>query len=190
MVSKTSENYFLRLAKARKTSYEFSDQKVKDNDLKKILEAGRWSPSCSNTQPWHFIIIKDKERIKKLMMTANYGDFHNDPPLIIALALLKEECVGDGFSCYRGKRTDIQDALLCIGSLAVHLALEARDLGIDSCIVTPFQKEVRQILRIKEEDAVPLLVGFGYEHKKAFQKKRIRRSLSENTSYDYFGGKG
>ena len=48
-------------------------------------------------------MVKNKDSIKKLMMTANYGDFHTDPNLIIALVLIQEKCAGDGFVCFRGK---------------------------------------------------------------------------------------
>ena len=53
----------------------------------------------------------------------------------------------------------------------LNMALEARDLGIDSCIVTPDQDVVKKILRVRKEDAVPLLIGFGYQYHKAFQKR-------------------
>lgn len=56
---------FLSLAKKRKTTYEFSDKLVNDSDIVKILEAGRWAPSCTNTQPWHFIVVKDKKKIEE-----------------------------------------------------------------------------------------------------------------------------
>ena len=35
-----TDNYFLKLTKSRKTTYEFSDQKVSDKDLNNILEDG------------------------------------------------------------------------------------------------------------------------------------------------------
>jgi hypothetical protein len=35
---------------------------VEEDKLKKILEAGRLSPSASNRQDWKFIIVKNKER--------------------------------------------------------------------------------------------------------------------------------
>src|SRR3989344_2581411 len=78
---------FLTLALNRKTTYEFSERKIKDNSILKILEAARWSPSCSNSQPWHFIIIKNAETIKKLINISSYGGFHTDPSLIIAVVL-------------------------------------------------------------------------------------------------------
>lgn len=184
-----ADNYFLKLTKSRKTTYEFSDKKVSDKDLNNILEAGRWAPSCSNIQPWHFVVVKNKDSIKKLMMTANYGDFHTDPNLIIALVLLEEECIGNQFSCYRGKDSNVFDAFMCIGMTCLNMALEARDLGIDSCIITPEQNVVKKILRVNKNDAVPLLLGLGYQDKKAFQKKRERIERSKLVSYEFFGSK-
>ena len=180
--------YFLKLALSRKTTYEFSDKKISDDNLKKILEVARWAPSCSNTQPWHFIIIKDKEKIKRLMMSANYGDFHTDPQLIIALVLMKEKCTGEGFSCFRGKDSGIYDSYMSIGMVGLNMTLEATDLGINSCLITPTQVTAKLILKVKKEDIVPLIIGFGYQSKMAFQKKRERTKLSDIISYEYFGG--
>ncbi|MBT4539754.1 nitroreductase family protein [Candidatus Woesearchaeota archaeon] len=184
-----SNNYFLKLVKSRKTTYEFNDKKVGDNKIKKILDAARWSPSCSNTQPWHFIIIKDKKRIKQLMMTANYGDFHTDPPLMIAFMLEQGKCPGDKHSCYRGADSGTYDSYMSVGMAALNATLEARELGIDSCIITPKQVDAKKILKVKNVDAVPIIVGFGFQKKEAFQKIRERTNLSEITSYESFGGK-
>ena len=178
-----NNNYFLKLAKARKTTYEFSNRKVNDSDLNDILEAGRWAPSCNNTEPWHFVIIKNKETIKKLMMTANYGDFHTDPALMIALVLLSEQCPGEGQSCFRGEDSGVHDSYMCIGMVALNMSLEARDLGIDTCIVTPTEEVAKRILKVKKNNAVPLLLGLGYQDKKAFQKKRERKGLAGIISY-------
>jgi len=189
IISSSSKNYFLNLAKSRKTTYEFTNQKVKESNLKKILEAGRWAPSCTNTQPWHFIIVKNKGRIKQLMMTANYGDFHADPALIIALVLLRDNCPGEGFSCFRGKYSGFYDSFMSVGMAGLNMLLEAQDNNINSFIITPHQKEAKKILKIKKEDYVPLLLGFGYQDKKAFQKKRERNPIESITSYEYFGGR-
>lgn len=184
------KNYFLKLAKTRKTTYEFTDKKVTESNLKSILEAGRWAPSCTNVQPWHFIIVKNKERIKQLMMTANYGDFHTDPALIVALVLLRTKCAGTNFSCFRGTDTGIYDSFMCIAMAGLSMVLEAHDKNINSCMITPEQKKAKKILKVKNEDNVPLLLGFGYQSKNAFQKKRERDNLKSITSHEYLGGRG
>ncbi len=53
----------------RKSIRRFKQTTVPDEDIKKILDAGRWAPSANNTQPWSFIVIKDS-RVLKSMATA------------------------------------------------------------------------------------------------------------------------
>jgi nitroreductase len=45
----------------RKSIRRFKQVPVPDEDITKILDAGRWAPSANNTQPWSFIVIKDRE---------------------------------------------------------------------------------------------------------------------------------
>ena len=52
---------FLELAKKRKTTFEFSNKQVSGKDILKLLEVARWVPSCTNSQPWHFIVIKNEK---------------------------------------------------------------------------------------------------------------------------------
>ena len=49
-----------------KTTQYFTDDKVSDEDTKKILSAGRNAPSAMNTQPWHFTAVTDEEVTKEL----------------------------------------------------------------------------------------------------------------------------
>jgi nitroreductase len=177
---------FLELAKKRKTTYEFSSTAVKEIDVEKILEAGRWSPSCSNSQPWHFVVINDKTLISKLISMAYYGDFHTEPPLVIAIVLRQDLCQGESHSCFTGEDSGVHDSYMSIAMSALSMILEAQYLGIDSCILTPVQKQIKKLLNVNEEDVVPLIVGFGYEKKGAFQKKRERRSLKDIVSYNSY----
>ncbi|MBE6912922.1 MAG: nitroreductase family protein [Ruminococcaceae bacterium] len=49
-----------------KTTQFFTDEKVSDADIEKILSAGVNAPSAMNTQPWHFTAVTDEEVAKKL----------------------------------------------------------------------------------------------------------------------------
>ncbi len=40
--------------------------KVTDDLLERILEAARWAPSGANSQPWEFIVTRDKKKMKKV----------------------------------------------------------------------------------------------------------------------------
>ena len=39
--------------------------KISDKQLEAILEAARWAPSGANTQPWEFIVTRDREKMKR-----------------------------------------------------------------------------------------------------------------------------
>jgi len=44
----------------RKSIRRFEQTPVPDPDIRKILDAGRLAPSANNTQPWSFLVIKDR----------------------------------------------------------------------------------------------------------------------------------
>jgi nitroreductase len=50
----------------RKSIRKFKRTPVPEEDIKKILDAGRFAPSANNTQPWRFVIIKDKALLAKM----------------------------------------------------------------------------------------------------------------------------
>jgi nitroreductase len=55
--------------RGRTSIRRFKGQPVPDGDIEKILDAGRLAPSANNTQPWSFLVIRDKA-ILKLMAGA------------------------------------------------------------------------------------------------------------------------
>lgn len=59
-------NPILKNIKNRRSSIRFESTTVNDEKLNAILESGRWAPSWTNSQPWRFIVIKDKETKEKL----------------------------------------------------------------------------------------------------------------------------
>jgi nitroreductase len=50
----------------RKSIRRFKQTPVPDDDIKKIIEAGRWAPSANNTQPWSFLAIKDRAVLRQM----------------------------------------------------------------------------------------------------------------------------
>jgi nitroreductase len=45
---------------------EFTDEPVGDADLHAITEVARWSGSSTNDQPWRFLVIRDRDVIRRL----------------------------------------------------------------------------------------------------------------------------
>jgi nitroreductase len=51
---------------SRRNVRSFTGQPIPAEDLDQILEAGRRSPSSQNWQPWDFILVTDRERLREL----------------------------------------------------------------------------------------------------------------------------
>lgn len=58
----------LDLIRSRRSVRSFSGKPVDDDLIDKVLEAGRWSPSGMDNQPWRFAVIRD-EALKNSVST-------------------------------------------------------------------------------------------------------------------------
>src|SRR3979409_711869 len=45
---------------------QYSADPVPDDVIDQLLELARWTGSAKNSQPWLFIVVRDKDRLKKL----------------------------------------------------------------------------------------------------------------------------
>ena len=52
---------FLKLVQTRRSIRSFKTDPVPDEYVERIIEAARWAPSGANSQPWEFVVVKDKE---------------------------------------------------------------------------------------------------------------------------------
>jgi nitroreductase len=52
--------------KGRTSIRRFKQAAVPDEDIVKILDAGRLAPSANNTQPWSFLVIKDQVVLRQM----------------------------------------------------------------------------------------------------------------------------
>ncbi len=57
---------FFDAIKKRRSIRHFTAEPVKDEDLRAMLEAARMAPNSHNAQPWHFIIIRDRDLMSRL----------------------------------------------------------------------------------------------------------------------------
>lgn len=63
----------LEIMKTRRSIRRYKQKDVPDELLEKIMEAGRWSPSGDNGQPWRFIVVRDPETKKVMGKIATEG---------------------------------------------------------------------------------------------------------------------
>lgn len=69
---------FLQLVKKRRSIRRFKPDPIPDEYIDKIVEAARWAPSGANSQPWEFVVVKDrptKDRIVDIFKEAGMISF-------------------------------------------------------------------------------------------------------------------
>jgi len=66
-------------------SYE--DKEVPKEIVQRIVEAGRITASSVNKQPWHFIVVEDRDTLAKLGQLARTGPYIADAPLAVAVVI-------------------------------------------------------------------------------------------------------
>lgn len=52
---------------------DFDERPIPDEVLERILDAGRRAPSSKNTQPWEFVVIHDREQLRRLAGVGRYA---------------------------------------------------------------------------------------------------------------------
>ena len=73
--------------KDRRTVRRFTQVPVPDEILTKILEAARWAPSSRDQQPWHLVVVRDKEMLAKIGRIAGTGSFIAEAPVAIGVVM-------------------------------------------------------------------------------------------------------
>ena len=56
----------LNIIRKRRSVRVYKTGKVTDEQLETIFEAARWAPSGANTQPWEFIVTRDRKKMKQV----------------------------------------------------------------------------------------------------------------------------
>lgn len=169
-------NDILEIIKTRRSVRNYKKDKIKEDEILKILEAGRWAPSASNNQPWRFIVIDDEDQIKKIGNIAKILTINNfvaSSPLIIVI--------------YTERKHRWVD--LDCGMCAENMMLEAHSLGISSCFIGAFREnKLKEILNLPKDFYIVGLITFGYPEGEIKAKERIE--LSQLVKYNYYSKEG
>jgi len=155
-------------------AYKTTD--VEEDKLKKILEAGRLSPSASNRQDWKFIVVKNKETKKKLAKAAFGQSFIGEAPVVIVACGTEPETM---LAC--GQATHAVDVSIAFA----YMILEAYELGLGTCWIGAFsEQEAKKILKIPEHIRVVGMTPLGYPDQRPSEK--FRKSLDEIVCYEKY----
>lgn len=158
----------LECIEARRSIRKFKDQEVPDELIEKILGYASWSPSARNSQCWEFIVVKNRETIKKLAEIRGQ-DFVAAAPVVIV-------------AC--GNKDLYSNPVTTVAIAVQTLFLAAYANGLGTCWANIYDPEVpernlkiKQLLGIPEHVDVICLIPMGYPDETP--KPHERRSLDE-----------
>jgi nitroreductase len=69
----------------RRSIRRYKKQAVEEEKIEKILRAAMQAPSAANQQPWEFIVVRDKDNLKKLSEISAYSKMVAEAPLAIVV---------------------------------------------------------------------------------------------------------
>ena len=70
---------------SRRSIRKYTNERVSEADMIRLLEAAMAAPSAKNRQPWHFVIVQDIKTLKKLSEAHPYGKMLADAAAAIAV---------------------------------------------------------------------------------------------------------
>lgn len=179
---------FLTMMEKRESCRAYKDQPVTREQLLKIVEAGRLSPSGCNAQPWRFIVIDEPETKEKVCdaLVVEGGKtgspWRKQVPAFIAVC---EETarVMPMVSKYYG--TTQRFAQGDLGMAVMNMCYEAMDLGLSTCIIGMCdQNKMQNYFGIPEGHEVRMILAVGYSAEEGGPRPKVRKSLEEVCSFN------
>lgn len=138
--------------RSRRNVRDYEDRPIAAGDLDRIAEAARRAPSSMNEQPWDFVFLTDRERLRTLAGVWRYAEHVAGSAATVALvAALPEDRDGRDW------------VLFDLGQACMSIMLAAADLGIASChAAVDDQALARRVLGLPEDRTCVALVSLGY----------------------------
>ena len=163
-------------ARTRLTVREFKPDPVADEIVDKMVRAGQWTASSRNLQPWHFIVIRDREMLSKIGGIASSGQFIAGAPMAIAIAMDNAD------------RPDLDT-----GRAMQQIELVAWEEGLGTCFVglrvAEQNQQIKDLLGIPDGIELVTVLPFGYrlDGNDGTQGVKNRKPLSQIAHSERFG---
>ncbi len=165
----------LEVIKTRRSIRKYKPALISEEQIDKILEAGRWAPSADNSQPWRFIVLRSEEIRKKLADTLTWGRFLSQAPLGIAITVNP-----------RASNHPVEDG----AAATQNMLLEAHSLGLGACWIGTYgsgnEESAKKVLNVPKDERLLSVIAIGHP---AESPQRTRRKLDEVTFTDRYGSR-
>jgi nitroreductase len=137
---------------SRRDVRSFDRRPLPDEDLDRILEAGRRAPSSRNWQPWDFVVVTDREQLKELAKVWQGGGHVAESAATIAEILPRTDDPHERDTAHYD-----------LGQATMAMLIAAADRGIGSGhSAVGDQERARRVLGFPEDRYAAYLIDLGY----------------------------
>ena len=162
---------FEKLALERQSCRDFLEKPVEKEKLEKLASVGRLTPSACNSQPWkmYFVSGEKAKAVAPCLQDMGMNKFTSKASSFIVItetqATLKpgssRKFASDHFVKYD------------VGQLVGYLTLQAKDMGLETCIIGWInEKNLRAVVGYPEDEKCNIVVAVGYSETPIRQKMR------------------
>jgi nitroreductase len=183
MPVKTDPTEFTSVLRDLRQTRRYTADPVPEEVLHDLLEVARWTGSSKNSQPWHFLVVREPATLRRLSELGNFTSFVAGATLAIAVVLDGNNPAAEWYDEGRA-----QERLM--------LAAKAHGLGAGTAWYSSeeAQRQVKELLGVPEPHVVRSVVAFGYpldptRHENAGAMGG-RKSLDELVRYERFDNRG
>ena len=135
--------------KMKRAVREFTNEPIPDDQLEAVINAGRRAQSSKNTQPWHFIVVREREVLADLSKLGRYA--RQLAGAAAAIVIVTPD---------PAERWSI---MFDAGQAAGYMQLAAWDQGIGSCPVTIYEPDkARELLEFPPDLHVRAVLSLGF----------------------------
>ena len=151
---------------------QFRDQPVPESVIRQIVTAGQLTASGSNRQPWHFIVVQNRETLRQLGALVRTGPYIAQAPLAIVVGVEKSSPIG------------VSDASRAIQDMI--LTAWAEGVG-SNWVGFHLPESVGALLAVPDTIDILAIVPFGYPAQTLGKGSKQRKPLGEIAHRETWG---
>ncbi len=161
---------------------QYTDDPVPDEVVGQLLELARWTGSSRNGQPWQFVVVRDRAKLKELASMRPNINWAADAP--VGIAIVMEPETGTQGAYDEGRLTErilTGATMLGYGGGVAWFGDEQHEAKAKRALGVPDERLARQMVMIDKPKT--------RDDPRSYGPKRGRKPLSEIVHYERFGTK-
>ncbi len=159
---------------------QYASEPVPADALDELLEVARWTGSSRNSQPWHFLVVTDRNKLKQVSDLRPNINWVAAAPLAIAIVLDGENNESEPYD--EGRVTErllIAAHMLGLGAGTAHFGTAEHQAAAKKILGIPAERAARSLVTIGRPTSV--------NDPRPNPRKGGRKPLSEVVSYEAWG---